>query len=65
MPIYEYRCQNCHHVFEELVFSSLTKDEEIICPKCNQNAAVKMMSAFSSAGTTFGSTGSCGSSGFG
>ena len=65
MPIYEYRCQNCNHVFEELIFSSLTKDEEIICPKCNQNTAEKMMSAFSSTGTAFENTGSCGSSGFG
>ncbi len=65
MPIYEYRCKNCNHVFEELVFSSLTKDKEIICPKCNENSAEKMMSAFSSAGTSYGSAPSCGSSGFG
>ncbi len=66
MPIYEYRCKNCNHVFEELVFSSLTKDEEIICPNCNTNAAEKMMSAFSSTGTSYGgSASSCGTSGFG
>jgi putative FmdB family regulatory protein len=66
MPIYEYRCRNCNHVFEELVFSSLTKDEEIICPECGSNATEKMMSAFSSAGTASGgSSASCGSSGFG
>lgn len=68
MPIFEYRCRNCNHMFEELVFSSLTSDEDIICPKCGKNNAEKKMSAFSSAGSvgSFGSAApSCGSSGFG
>lgn len=68
MPIYEYRCKNCNHVFEEFVFSSLTSNEDIICPKCNTNNAEKMMSAFSSSaaeGVSYGGSSSCGSSGFG
>ena len=65
MPIYEYRCKNCNHLFEELVFSALTKDEEIICPNCHQNAAEKLMSAFSSSGTSSAGSSSCGTSGFG
>ena len=65
MPIFEYKCRNCHHVFEELVFSSLTSDEDIICPKCGNNNAEKKMSAFSSTGSSFGTAApSCGSSGF-
>ena len=65
MPIFEYRCRNCNHSFEELVFSSLTSDEDIICPKCGKNNAEKKMSAFSSAGSSDGYTApSCGSSGF-
>jgi putative FmdB family regulatory protein len=69
MPIYEFRCKNCHHVFEELVFSSLVNGEDLVCPACGEKNAEKLMSAFSSAGT--GSNGysassapSCGGSGF-
>ncbi len=69
MPIFEYRCRNCNQLFEELVFSSLTKDEDIICPKCGKSNAEKMMSAFSSAGSaetgSFTGGSSCGTSGFG
>ncbi len=69
MPIFEYRCRHCSQVFEELVFSSLTKDEDIICPKCGGNNAERMMSAFSSAGSSvsgsYSGSSSCGSSGFG
>ena len=66
MPIYEYRCKHCNHQFEELVFSSLTSDEDIFCPKCGKNNAEKMMSAFSSSGSgnLYGGASSCGSSGF-
>jgi putative FmdB family regulatory protein len=68
MPIFEYRCRNCDHLFEELVFSSLTNNEDIICPKCGNNNAEKMISAFSSGGSagagSFAGPSSCGSSGF-
>ena len=30
MPLYEYECRKCEHVFEELVFG----DEPVVCPKC-------------------------------
>lgn len=30
MPMYEFACSKCDHVFEELVFG----DEEVACPKC-------------------------------
>lgn len=34
MPIYEYRCSNCSHEFEE---SQSIKDSSlIICPECSQ-----------------------------
>jgi putative FmdB family regulatory protein len=64
MPIFEYKCRDCQHLFEELVFSSLTKDEDIICPQCGKNNAEKKMSAFSSAGAGDSYSASCGSSGF-
>ena len=68
MPIYEFKCKNCNHVFEELVFSSIVNSEEIICPECGEKNSEKLMSAFcSSASSSIGSGGapSCGPSGFG
>jgi putative FmdB family regulatory protein len=68
MPIFEFKCKNCQHVFEELVFSSNSSAEEIICPECGEKKADKLMSAFSSSGTSSSGSGgapSCGPSGFG
>lgn len=31
MPIYEYKCLKCEHIFEEIVMS---EDEPSCCPKC-------------------------------
>jgi putative FmdB family regulatory protein len=31
MPLYEYACANCEHVFEELVIGQ----EKVECPKCH------------------------------
>ncbi len=67
MPLYEYECQNCGKVFEELVFTSSTPDEEIICPYCGEHRARKMISAPSIGGRAAGDssgTHSCGSGGF-
>ena len=70
MPMYDYRCKNCGEVFEELVMSSSTPDEEITCPKCQENKAEKLFSApmvstgNSSIGASSSSGSSCGSSGF-
>ena len=67
MPIFEFKCKKCSYVFEELVFTSNPDPADIVCPKCGEKNADKLMSAFSSAGTAaVGSSGpSCGSSGFG
>ncbi|MCK4559678.1 MAG: zinc ribbon domain-containing protein [Calditrichia bacterium] len=67
MPIYEYKCKKCDHVFEEFVFSSNTGSEDIICPVCGEKNADKLMSAFSASGTSSIGSGasSCGPSGFG
>ena len=67
MPIYEFKCKKCDHVFEEFVFSSNASSEDIVCPVCGEKSADKLMSAFSASGTSsIGSgTPSCGPSGFG
>ena len=62
MPIYEFRCTQCGHKFEELVFA--THDVEgLHCPNCGAKNVNKLMSAFSSS-MEAGSAPSCGSSGF-
>ena len=45
MPMYDYKCCSCSQLFEELVFSSTIPDEEITCPNCSENKAVKQLSA--------------------
>ena len=67
MPIYEYKCKKCGHVFE--AFQRIGADgSELNCPKCSSNRPEKLFSAFASGGgeTYSGSFGgsSCGSGGF-
>jgi putative FmdB family regulatory protein len=67
MPIFEFRCKNCNHKFEELVFSAVTDSDAITCPECGKKNAEKLMSSFSSSGLNdsgFSSAPSCGRSGF-
>lgn len=42
MPIYEYECPNCGASFEELVRS---REQKIICPRCQNETPKKKMSA--------------------
>lgn len=43
MPIYEFRCQRCHHIFELL---ALKREEmvEVKCPKCGSFEIERVMS---------------------
>jgi putative FmdB family regulatory protein len=43
MPIYEYRCEDCGHRFEKLVFTN--KDADPRCPECDSARVDKLMSA--------------------
>lgn len=43
MPIYEYRCQDCDHEFEELVRSD---DEQVECEACDSENVKRKMSTF-------------------
>ena len=44
MPIYEYRCKKCGHVFEHLAKTST--DNPSRCPKCGVRNPVKQLSTF-------------------
>ncbi len=46
MPIYEYKCSNCDHKFE-ILHRSITKVEDVNCPKCKSAEIKKMLSTFS------------------
>lgn len=43
MPIYEYQCRGCDHLFESLVLSS--EDPVPACPQCGGGEVQKLMSA--------------------
>ncbi len=43
MPIYEYRCTRCGHELDAL--QKVSDEPLTICPKCNESALVKKISA--------------------
>lgn len=58
MPVFDYKCENCGEIFEELVVSSTTPDSEVKCPFCGEHKSKKMISA-PSIGRSSGSDASC------
>jgi putative FmdB family regulatory protein len=44
MPVYEYQCTTCSHVFEELVSASGTTT--VACPQCTSTDLDKLLSKF-------------------
>lgn len=49
MPIYEFKCSECGHVFEELVPLNTTGEAQK-CPKCGHVGARRLVSAFAAHG---------------
>ena len=45
MPIYEYKCGDCEHEFEELVRSSKS-EAGVKCPKCSSKKVERKISTF-------------------
>lgn len=43
MPLFDFRCQTCGHVFEELVSSSSAPPR---CPKCQSDNVARLLSRF-------------------
>ena len=60
MPIYEYACQECREVFEEIVIRR-SDEGEVRCPACSSRTVARIMSrpAESRSGGT-SSGGGCG-----
>ena len=42
MPIFEYRCEECGHKFEAILFGEQTPE----CPKCHTEKLEKQLSTF-------------------
>ncbi|HYF79113.1 MAG TPA: zinc ribbon domain-containing protein [Symbiobacteriaceae bacterium] len=49
MPIYEFKCNTCEKVFDELVPMN-TEGDLLKCPKCGQVGARRLISAFAAHG---------------
>ncbi len=49
MPLYEYKCEACQHVFEELIRRA-EEEEQLACPKCGDKRVMRLMSAFATGG---------------
>lgn len=49
MPIYEYKCKSCEHIFDELVPVN-TEGDLLKCPKCGEVGARRLISAFAAHG---------------
>ena len=43
MPIYEYQCEKCGHVFDTL--QRISEDPLVDCPECKEPALKKLVSA--------------------
>lgn len=56
MPIYEFKCQSCGHVFDELCRMGET-GESLVCPKCQQVGVRQLISVFAAHGLENGHMG--------
>ena len=43
MPLYEYRCESCHHQFE--VIQKFSDAPIAVCPQCGSGPVVKLLSS--------------------
>jgi putative FmdB family regulatory protein len=57
MPIYDYRCARCKHLFEKLI---LAKTETVSCPECASREVERQVSAFHSPGLRAAGASECG-----
>jgi len=53
MPIYEYRCERCGHVFDKFV-RSMSATLEVECPQCHSKECRKSISLFGTASANVG-----------
>jgi putative FmdB family regulatory protein len=63
MPIFEYKCKECDHPFEALIYG----EQKASCPKCKSKKLAPQLSVFAvsakASASAAPSTGGCGSCG--
>lgn len=62
MPLFEFSCRKCSHVFEELMTSAQLADSKLKCPACGSARVEKAFSSFAtgvSGGPSSGPVGGC------
>ncbi len=59
MPLYDFKCKECGHKFEKLVFKE-EEIKEIKCPKCQSSNIEKLLTSFKIGGSESSSS-SCSS----
>jgi putative FmdB family regulatory protein len=62
MPIFEYKCKDCSHEFEALVYGNQKSE----CPKCHSKRLAAQLSVFAvaaKAGSSTSHSGACGACG--
>lgn len=67
MPMYEYKCKACNHLYERYEsYSASGRNGHAVCPRCGKDQGEKLFSTFAaSCGSGGGSvSGGCGSGGF-
>jgi putative FmdB family regulatory protein len=47
MPIFEYQCQSCEHIFEKVLLGR-NRDAAPACPSCQATQTRQLVSRFSS-----------------
>ncbi len=60
MPLYEYRCESCTMVFEELVSSQAAA---VKCPTCGSRTPTRVLSTFAAHGGNIRAESQCGEGG--
>lgn len=61
MPIYEYKCEDCGHVFEE--FASFNQQGEVECESCGSKQTIRIFSTIANSSGSSTSADSCSFSG--
>ena len=69
MPLFEFTCRKCGHVFEELLSLAELEAGDVACPACRSADVHRDLSTFASSGGDAGSggggcRGGCGTGGF-
>lgn len=63
MPLYDYKCPHCEHVFEEM--RPMAERATAECPRCGKAAEKTLSSFFTSRGSSSTPPPSCGPAGGG